>query len=211
MTYQAIDVGCEKGLIIEEYIREYLPMWMGDYKVTRLDIDPENKPDILHDILQPVPPELVGKYDYVQFTHVLEHISWRLSVPVFKNVASLVKPGGWFLFAVPSIEFAAREIIRGNFHAGILGLIYGGQDDEYAYHKSGYTRPAVEMLIELIGFKTYSIREAEVIVVIDGKNHHGKQWEVMLRHPEPEPVVEEPAPVVVTKRRRHAKKQTGKD
>jgi len=205
MTYQAIDVGCENGRVIEAYIKEYLPMWMGDYKVTRLDIDPKSKPDILHDIREPMPENLLGKYDYVHFTHVLEHMPWRKAVPVFKNVAALTAPGGFFLIAVPSLEYACREIVRGNCDLGIMGMLYGGQDDDFAYHNSGFTRPALEMMTKQIGFTTYSFKETDIIVYIDGHQHRGKQHELMLRNPEEPKVVEERKPVVVTKRARRRK------
>ena len=77
MTHKAIDVGCEKGKVIEGYIKQYLPEWKEDYDVTRVDIDTDSEPDFLHDIRQPFPKEMRGQYDYVHFTHVLEHITWR--------------------------------------------------------------------------------------------------------------------------------------
>jgi SAM-dependent methyltransferase len=205
MTHTAIDVGCEKGRVIELYVKEYLPMWMGDYKVTRLDIDPESKPDVLHDIMEPMPPELVGKFEYVHFTHVLEHMPWRKAVEVFKNVATLTAPGGLFMVAVPSMEFACRQIIRGEMDKGVLGMIYGGQDDKWAFHNSGFTKPALEYMVKLIGFDTYSYKETDIIVWLDGKDFRGKQHELMLRNPAESVTLEEPEPVVVTKRVRRRK------
>jgi len=226
MTHQAIDVGCEQGHVIEAYIGQYQPGWMNDIEITRLDIDPLSKPDILQDIRKPMPPEIAGKYDFVSFTHVLEHMPWRIAVPVFKNVAQLTKPGGFFLTCVPSMEYACREVVRGKYDKGVVAMIYGGQDDEYAFHLSGYTRPALENLAKQINFQIYNFVETQIGVVIDGDKEHafmGRQWELMLRRPEDmldmpaiaesKPVVmannwKEPEPVVVVKRarrNRHAK------
>jgi hypothetical protein len=185
MTHLAIDVGCEQGRVIELYIKEYLPMWMGDFKVVRLDIDPKSKPDILHDIREPFPKDMLGKYEYVHCTHVLEHMPWHQAVSVFK----------YYMIAVPSLEFACREIIRGNCNQGIMGMIYGGQDDEFAFHNSGFTRPALEMMTQQIGFNTYSFKETDIIVFVDGKQFRGKQHELMLRNlPEPVVITEEAQP-----------------
>jgi predicted SAM-dependent methyltransferase len=145
----------------------------------------------------------------VNFTHVLEHVSWRLAVPVFKNVASLTAPGGFFLVCVPSMEYACREVIRGQYDLGVVGMIFGGQDDDYAYHHSGYTHAALEMMVQQVNFQVYSFKETQIGVVIDGKPFAGKQWELMLRNPADPVVVETPEPVVVTKRsrrKRNAKK-----
>jgi SAM-dependent methyltransferase len=187
MTKQAIDVGCENGHVIESYIEQYQPEWVKDIQITRLDLDPLSKPDVLHDIRMPMPPELSGQFDFVSFTHVLEHMPWRIAVPVFKNVAQLTKPGGMFLVCVPSLEYACHEVIRGNFDKGVLALIYGGQDDEYAFHLSGYTRPALENLTKQIKFQIMSFRETQIGIVIDGDKEHafaGRQWELMLRRPD---------------------------
>ncbi len=179
---------------------------------------------MLHDIRYPMPEELRGKFDFVSFTHVLEHMSWRLAAAVFKNVSCLTKPGGFFLVCVPSLEYACREVIRGQFDKGVVAMIYGGQDDEYAAHLSGYTHVALEKLAKDSGFQIYSFQQTQIGIVIDGDKEGafaGRQWELMLRRPEgleievpkfvvlPEPTAEPQAPAVITKtarRNRHGKK-----
>jgi len=223
MTYKAIDVGCEQGHVVEAYIEQFHPGWKNDIVITRLDIDPLSKPDVLHDIRVPMPEELVGQFDFVNFTHVLEHMPWRIAVPVFKNVAQLTKPGGSFLVCVPSLEYACHQVIRGQYDKGAVAMIYGGQDDEYAFHLSGYTRVALDKLAREIKFQIVSFQETMIGIVIDGSMDHpfmGKQWELMLKRPdnllEMPPIEavkpiemannwEEPKPVVKTKRNQHAK------
>jgi SAM-dependent methyltransferase len=224
MTYKAIDVGCEQGHVIESYLDQYQPDWKGNVEITRLDIDPLSKPDVLHDIRVPMPAELVGQFDWVSLTHVLEHMPWRIAVPIFKNVAQLTKPGGFFLCCVPSLEYACHEVIRKQFDKGVLAMIYGGQDDEYAFHLSGYTHEALYKLSKMIEFQIVRFVETQIGIVIDGDKEHafiGKQWEMMLRRPDdllemppieaPKPIAmannwDPPAPAVVHKRNRHAKK-----
>ena len=45
-----------------------------DIEVTRLDGTPETNPDILHDITQPLPYNLIRQFDIVYISHVMEHI-----------------------------------------------------------------------------------------------------------------------------------------
>ena len=152
MTIQTIDIGCGGKSFILDYIHQYLPHWDSEeIQITRMDSNKDVKPDILHDILKPMPQELYRKYDLVFMSHVLEHIPWRHSVSVAHEVAGLVKPGGYFLLSVPSIEWACKEILRGNFNLTVMMTIYGGQDDEWLVHKCGFTRSALQMLSDRLG------------------------------------------------------------
>lgn len=182
MAHQVIDIGCESKKTVELYLQAYFPTWK-DYKLTRVDIDPATQPDVLHDIREPFPESMWHKYDYVHLTHVLEHISWRRAMAAFRNVAALTAPQGFFMLAVPSLEFACQEILRGNFDLGVMGMLYGPQDDEWATHRCGFTRGALQEMIASIQFEVHFAKEPKIGVVINGKTYHGRQHELMLRNP----------------------------
>ena len=119
--------------------------------VIRLDMDPDVHPDYVHDIIQPLPSELHDRFDVVYASHVLEHIPRMQVVEVVRNLAKALKDGGELWFVVPSLEWIAQEIYRGRYDPIVLGFIYGGQSDEYDYHKCGFTLIGLRSLLKLAG------------------------------------------------------------
>ncbi|KND50599.1 MAG: hypothetical protein AB202_03900 [Parcubacteria bacterium C7867-007] len=77
---------------------EYLSFIKGSFSVTRLNLDPKTKPDILHNLEEPLPvPD--AAYDGVVLFNVLEHIyAYRALVAESVRVLS---PGGTVLVVVP--------------------------------------------------------------------------------------------------------------
>ena len=77
---------------------EYLSFVQGSFTVTRLNIDPKTKPDIIHDLEQPLPIS-DGTYDGVVLFNVLEHIfEYRT---LLTESARILKPHGRMLLVVP--------------------------------------------------------------------------------------------------------------
>jgi len=180
--YKAIDVGCGKGDgFIKDFMHEYFPEWDGQIEITRLDGDPEVEPDILHDLMTPMPEELKGQFDFVYMSHVLEHIPWQDSLSVAKEVSSLVKEGGYFLILVPNLEWAAKEILRGNFTTTLMVFLYGTQTDRWQYHYCGFTKPALKVLADRIEMSIYAMKESPILTIAAGRVENGLQHELLLR------------------------------
>jgi SAM-dependent methyltransferase len=184
MTYKAIDIGCGLHSFILDYVHDYLPEWDGQVDVTNLDANPDVMPDVLHSVLEPMPDILKGYFDLAYMCHVLEHVPWRDSVSVAMEVCSLVKEGGYVLIAVPSMEWACKEVLRGSYVLGVLMMIYGGQDDEWQYHKSGYTKAALEVVAKRCGMKIYSLKETNCIITANDKVFNAGQWVLFMRKEE---------------------------
>ena len=182
MTYKAIDIGCGTKSWIKEYIHVYIPEWDGEeVEVVNLDGDEKIKPDILHNLMEPMPEELKGQFDLVYSAHVLEHISWLDTVSVAMEMASLVKEGGYMIIAVPSMEWACKELLRGNFNKGVMMTFYGGQEDEWLYHKCGFSKPSLEVLAQRLGMKVLSLRESSVILTDRDRQWNATQHELFMR------------------------------
>jgi len=178
---KAIDVGCGGNSFILDWVHDYLPEWDGQVEITNMDGNEEVHPDILHNILTPMPKELKGQFDFAYMSHVLEHVPWRDSVSVAMEVASLVKDGGYMMVNVPSMEWACKEILRGNYDMSVMMTIYGGQDDEWLFHKCGFTKPALEVLAKRIGMKIYSLKESQVLIQINEKIYNAMQHTLFMR------------------------------
>ncbi|KND49394.1 MAG: hypothetical protein AB203_04340 [Parcubacteria bacterium C7867-008] len=77
---------------------EYLTFIQGTFSTTRLNLDPKTKPDILHNLEEPLPIDN-ATYDGVVLFNVLEHIyAYR---DLLKESARVLSPRGKMLVVVP--------------------------------------------------------------------------------------------------------------
>ena len=143
---QILDIGCGP-----ESIAPVIYSHIEHMQVTRLDGLAENKPDVLHDITQPLPEELLGAFDIVLASHVVEHVDRDQVNIVMRNIASAVRNHGEVMVIVPAMEWAAREILEGRENAGVQGAIFGGQQNPLDYHRCGFTLKSLRYMIELAG------------------------------------------------------------
>lgn len=168
-----LDVGC--GL----YTNANIFKGRGEIDVTRLDIDPENKPDVVHDLTKPLPDKLVGAFDIVLASHVLEHVRYREVQSAAKNIISGAKQDGEVWIFVPSMEWAARQVLAGRETFGLMGVIWGGQYDPWDYHYSGFTRNSLATLMTKCGLRNVKVAEQEIAIVLEGRTYPCMQVSAM--------------------------------
>ena len=121
-----------------------------EYELVRVDINPSNEPDVVHDIRKPFPPELLGQFDLVLASHVLEHIERSIVTTTVKNIAETLAYMGELWIVVPSMEWCAEQIMAGNYEVAIWQCIYGGGEPNmpnYYYHHQGYVLPMLRILL----------------------------------------------------------------
>ena len=122
-----------------------------DKQIVRADVNPDLKPDVIFDITKPLPEELKGQFDIVYCSHMMEHIDRNKVFTALDNLIAAAKDMGEIWVIVPSMEWAANEILRGRDGIHIQGHIFGGQSNEWEYHRSGFTLSALRKLFELRG------------------------------------------------------------
>lgn len=101
-NYRELLLGC--GNRATKPLRfQYIPQ---DFlNVTRLDIDPDCKPDVLHDLnVLPLPfPD--NSFDEIHAADILEHTGqqgdWKFFFAQFSEFWRILKPGGYFIGACP--------------------------------------------------------------------------------------------------------------
>ena len=161
---------------------------ISDKEIVRLDINPDHKPDVVHDIAAPLPVELVGTFDLVLALHVMEHMDRVSVVNAFKNAASALKNMGEIWVAVPSLEWACDKILSHQEGTYVQQIVFGGQADVWDYHRCGFTMRALRQMVEISGLvikkayqSTFTVRgedkEYECIqnVVIGAKYDFGPE------------------------------------
>ncbi len=138
-----LDVGCGKDSVARIVFEE------AEKNITRLDALEENNPDILHDITQPLTDEHKGKYDIVYCSHILEHIDREKVHTTIQNMVEALAPMGEIWIAVPSLEWAANEILAQRDGVHVQLMIFGGQHNEFDYHRCGFTLKSLRTMLEL--------------------------------------------------------------
>jgi SAM-dependent methyltransferase len=101
-NYRELLLGC--GNRAKKQMRfQYIPKEFQN--VTRLDIDPDCKPDVLHDLnILPLPfPD--NTFDEIHAVDILEHTGqqgdWKFFFAQFSEFWRIMKPGGYFMAACP--------------------------------------------------------------------------------------------------------------
>jgi SAM-dependent methyltransferase len=101
-NYRELMIGC--GNRRAKQIRfQYIP---HDFKnLTRLDIDPDCKPDVIHDLnVLPLPFE-DNTFDEIHASDILEHTGqqgdWRFFFAQFAEFWRILKPSGYFIGSCP--------------------------------------------------------------------------------------------------------------
>lgn len=121
-----------------------------------------------------------GEIDNIYTSHLLEHFSLKEAQSALVEWKRVLKEGGRLVINVPDMEWAAQAILalcdRKHPNLGndkidsdlfntlemLMEVIYGNQDHEGEFHKSGYTVSIIENMFKKVGLKCDSIiREYE--------------------------------------------------
>lgn len=160
---------------------QLIPSFEGA-KILTLDVDENFKPDIVADAGD-LPPELFGKFDGVLASHVLEHFSYWRTIEVLKSWGSLLKPGGELHILVPSLEWAARQILSEQPSPATISHLYAGQTTPWDVHLNGFTMRKLRQLFEHIGLNVRIARTAPYpIRAADGNVYEAEQHYVVANN-----------------------------
>jgi predicted SAM-dependent methyltransferase len=94
-------------------------------------------------------------FDLVYASHVLEHFGRHEVQNVLKEWFRVTAPQGVIRLAVPDfaavVAFYAQEGLRDG-KSGLVGLVCGGQRNEYDFHKIIFDEPFLTSLLKSVGF-----------------------------------------------------------
>ena len=117
---------------------------------TNIDII-SDKADIKHDItnLNFIEDNSVSE---IYCSHVLEHIKRRDIINVLIEWNNKLKIDGILRIAVPDFESTCEEYVKNNNLSDLIGLLNGGQKDDYDIHYVNYDFKLLSELLLTVGF-----------------------------------------------------------
>ncbi|MCS7365839.1 MAG: methyltransferase domain-containing protein [archaeon GB-1867-035] len=124
-----------------------------------IDVRSEVNPDMIIDVEK----ELLSRFqdnscDEIICIDFIEHLSFNRVEDFLKDCHRILKRGGKLIVQVPDIELHCKNILEGKYNWKELSYwIYGAQNHEYNYHKSGFTRSELVKLLTKLGFKVIKI------------------------------------------------------
>lgn len=128
---------------------QFVEQWKGA-KVLTLDVDEKQNPDIVADAAS-MPEELSGRFDGLMASHVLEHFSYWKTDEVLSGWIRCLKDGGELHILVPSLEWAAREVLSENPSPATYAQLFAGQVNQWDVHLTGFTMRKLRQLMQRNG------------------------------------------------------------
>lgn len=132
--------------------------YVGEEKALKIWPDAE--------LYQDNPPEN-DKYDGVYLENFLNQLPSHDVTPALKLFLDALKPGGKIVVAVPSLEWACREIVKSEPNPLAYIAIYGQRGE---YSLSGFTLAWLRKGCEDVGFLTDTAYAQEIIANVNGQD-----------------------------------------
>lgn len=132
----------------------------GDVRIPEfcnVDVDVTTRADVIDDITS-LRKFRDGFADVIYACHVLEHMSHAEVPRVLATWHRVLRPGGLLYISVPDIDRIVKiytqhwEHFQTRPNSPWIGLLYGGQEDRYDFHKTGFNLTWMTELLERCGF-----------------------------------------------------------
>lgn len=121
------------------------------------------------DFISPVPVEYHGQFDAIVANNVLQRFNFMSAVGIIKSWVQCLKDGGEFHLIVPSLEWAAREVLSENPSPVCMVVLYGGQGGDGSVHTSGYTMRLLRAHFASAGLNATKARTGDASIEYNGK------------------------------------------
>jgi len=138
-----------------------LHLGCGNIKVTgfiNVDIDPTLPSVDVVDNVKELNKFSCNSASIIYACHILEHFPNHEILPILRRWYEVLEPGGELRISVPDIDRIVKIYYKNWEHFQTppntpwIGLIYGGQEDEYDFHKTGFNCIYLKSLLEQAGF-----------------------------------------------------------
>jgi predicted SAM-dependent methyltransferase len=142
--------------------------------IETMDADAAQNPTYVNDARK-MPEHLYGKFDAVFASHVLEHIPYWEAHAALIEWGKVIKPGGELHIVVPSLEWAAEQILSEKPSKAIMPHLFAGLTTAWDVHLSGYTMRNLRSYMEIAGYRVIRARSGPYTLLVDKVPHEAEQ------------------------------------
>lgn len=138
-----------------------LHLGCGNIKIPgfiNIDIDPKLSAVDVVDNVKELNNFTENSTSVIYACHILEHFAHDEILPILRRWHEVLEPGGELRISVPDMDRIVKVYYKnwGHFqtppNTPWIGLIYGGQEDQYDFHKTGFNFTYLKYLLEQAGF-----------------------------------------------------------
>lgn len=115
----------------------------------------------LHDIGKKIAN---GTCERIEFTHALEHFPTKEIVPILKMIHGMLKKDGELYIEVPNFEWHARLLLEEGRDRDAVYYAFGGQENEYDFHKTAFTVKILQEDLESAGFQNIQVSNQSSLI-----------------------------------------------
>lgn len=129
------------------------------------DIQPHKGIDLVCDILDLEKYIKKGQCKYIRACHILEHFSTNQILNILSILYRLLEKGGILEVHVPNFRWHA-QLLDFNRDEEAVKYCFGGQKDQYDFHKTGFTPNILVLRLTEAGFTVEHLEEEYSLHVI---------------------------------------------
>ena len=92
--------------------------------------------------------------DLIESHHALEHLSFEDSLLALQDWVNILNTGGYLIISVPDFEECLKKFLatpEETKWTHVIKMIYGSQEHEGMYHKTGFTPARLEHALDKLG------------------------------------------------------------
>lgn len=127
------------------------------------------------DFASPIPESMFNQFDIVFSNNVLQRSSHFISQTLISTWGACLKDGGQLHLVVPSLEWAAREVLSENPSPISLIMLWGGQGADASVHMSGYTMRLLRASFEKAGLNVVAAKTNQYKLMVNDKEYPTEQ------------------------------------
>lgn len=148
-----------------------------DAEITTFDVDANYKPDILGDARNLVRDLEGRKFDVIFASHMLEHVPWWDCDRVLAEWVECLNDGGSLHIIVPSLEWAAKQILSEKPSRAVIPHLYAGVTTGWDVHVNGFTMRRLRCVMEKAGLAVAQARTGEYhiragVEILEAEQHY---------------------------------------